>query len=47
MSNKITNAELLKLLTERFPWLTNPDDSDVSGADVVDELAAWFEELQS
>ncbi|HUD55897.1 MAG TPA: hypothetical protein VMR02_11760 [Terracidiphilus sp.] len=30
--------KVLELLEERFPWLGNEDDEQVSGADTVDEL---------
>jgi hypothetical protein len=40
----MSNQELAQLLAQRFPWLGT--DEDANGADVIDALNEWYEELQ-
>lgn len=37
---------VLNLLEERFPWLGKEDDTQISGADMVDELNDLHLELK-
>ena len=44
--------QLMELLESRFPWLAftpeeGESDLDVSGADTVQELCDWYEELKA
>lgn len=42
-----TDKRVAALLKERFPWLDDPDELDVSGSDVIDQLSVWYSELTS
>lgn len=38
---------VLQLLEERFPWLGKEEDTQISGADTVDQLTDLYRELKS
>jgi hypothetical protein len=38
---------ILRLLEERFPWLGETSDEQISGADTVDQLIDFHLELKS
>ncbi|MFP5207300.1 MAG: hypothetical protein ACLGSH_18250 [Acidobacteriota bacterium] len=38
---------VLQLLEERFPWLGNEEETQISGADTIDQLTDLHREIKS